>query len=124
MPNADRLRKVIAACDPSQPVPRDLYVERPNPLSRRLRNEIAHAASARVLLVGPPGVGKSTELIRFQQEAAREYTVVRPPLDTHLDLSIVSWHDLLIFTVLWAGDLLGLSQAKELQQLSDMLRAP
>lgn len=124
MPNADRLRKVIAACDPSQPVPRDLYVERPHPLPRRLRDEIAHAPSARVLLVGPPGVGKSTELIRFQQEVAGDFTVVRPPLDTHLDLSIVSWHDLLIFTVLWAGDQLKLSHAKEIHDLTDMLRAP
>src|SRR4028119_1348634 len=103
MSNTNRLRKVIAACDPSQPVPRDLYVERPSPLARRLRDEIAHAPSARVLLVGPPGVGKSTELIRFQQEASDAYIVVRPPLDTHLDLTIVSWHDLLILTVLRAG---------------------
>lgn len=124
MPNSDRLRKVIAACDPSQPVSSELYVERPQPLSRRLRDEIAHARSARVLLVGPPGVGKSTELARFQKEVADDYTVVRPPVDTHLDLSIVSWHDLLIFGVLWASDQLGLGHTKEVQTLTDMLRAP
>jgi hypothetical protein len=124
MGNAERLRSFIALCDPSAPASREAYVERPHPLARRLRDELEHSTSTRILLLGPSGVGKTTELIRFEQEISSTYKVLRPPIDTHLDLSIVSWHDLFVFSVLWEGMQMGLSQTKEIHELADMLRSP
>src|SRR6185369_8381945 len=110
---SEPLTSFVARCDPSAPATPEMYVERAQPVSGRLRDQLSTSRTARVLLVGPPGVGKTTELARFEREMSAAFNVIRPPLETHLDLSIVSWHDLFIFSMLWASERAGLAGSKE-----------
>lgn len=124
MANQEHLTKFIARCNPSTPATQEMYVERAQPMAGRLRDEMSPVATSRVLLLGPSGVGKTTEMNRVEQEIGGTYTIIRPPVDTHLDLSIVSWHDLFVFSVLWASEHMGLSGAKQVQELEEALRPP
>lgn len=116
------LASFIARCDPNAAPPPDMYVERTPPISPRLQDQLSTSKTSRILFVGPSGVGKTTELARFEHEMSDVYKVIRPPLETHLDLSIVSWHDLLILSVLWASERAGLTTTREVRELEDALR--
>jgi hypothetical protein len=124
MPPSEPLTDFIARCDPGAPVALDCYVERPQPVTKRLRDQLSTGRTSRVLLLGPSGVGKTTELARFARETASAYKVIRPPIETHLDLSIASWHDLFIFSVLWEAEQSGLTELKHARELDDALRPP
>ncbi|HSN98385.1 MAG TPA: hypothetical protein VLS89_08805 [Candidatus Nanopelagicales bacterium] len=98
------LARFIARCNPGAPAAAEVYVERDPPLVPRLHAEILPTESSRVLLLGQTGVGKSTELLRLEQRVAGEFEVLRPPLDTMLDLRNLTWHEILVFTAAWAGE--------------------
>jgi hypothetical protein len=119
---AEPLANFIARCDPSALATGETYVERAHPVTGRLRNQLSISKTSRVLVLGPSGVGKTTELARFEREMGEHYKIIRPPLDTNLDLSIVSWHDLFIFSTLWAAEQMGLSSTKQAIELEDSLR--
>jgi hypothetical protein len=124
MPSTEPLTNFITRCDPGAPVALENYVERPQPVTKRLRDQLSTGRTSRVLLLGPSGVGKTTELARFARETAGAYKIIRPPIETHLDLSIASWHDLFIFSVLWEAEQMGLTDLKHARELDDILRSP
>ncbi|HZH13651.1 MAG TPA: ATP-binding protein [Archangium sp.] len=62
------------------------YVARTDDLRQKLLNRIL-APTERILLIGgPAGCGKSTELLRLQHDAWERYTVYHCPCDRDLDL--------------------------------------
>jgi len=64
---------------------------------------LSRVPTAKVLLVGQAGVGKSTELARLEDSLSAGFIIVRPPLDQILDLTLVGWHDILVLSALWPG---------------------
>jgi hypothetical protein len=62
------------------------YVQRRDNLGHRLLNRVMVPSVARLLLAGPAGCGKSTELRRIGLTAASRYKVVLCPCDRELDL--------------------------------------
>lgn len=116
------LATFIARCDPGAAALPEMFVERAPPVVSRLRAQIGATKTARLLFVGPPGVGKTTALAHFEREAGSDYKVIRAPLELFLDLSIVSWHDLFILSTLWASERAGLATTKEARELEDALR--
>jgi energy-coupling factor transporter ATP-binding protein EcfA2 len=64
--------------------------------------ELEPSSKSRVLLFGQTGVGKSTELARLANLLQQRYLVIRPPVDKVLNLQGTSWHELLVFSALWA----------------------
>lgn len=62
------------------------YVQRRDQLGQRLLNRVMVPSVARLLLAGPAGCGKSTELRRIGLAAASRYLVVLCPCDRDLDL--------------------------------------
>ncbi len=62
------------------------YVERRDKLGARLLNRVLTPSSNRLLLAGPAGCGKSTELRRVELAACTKYTVVLCACDRDLDL--------------------------------------
>jgi energy-coupling factor transporter ATP-binding protein EcfA2 len=98
------LSEFIARCDPSALPPEDTYVPRNPDFASRLAIELTPSAKARVLLFGQTGVGKSTELTHLGRLLQERYLVIQPPVDKVLDLQEVSWHELLIYSALWAAE--------------------
>src|SRR5687767_14262084 len=99
------LSKFIARCDPSALPPEGTYVPRVPNFAARLAMELEPSRRSRVLLFGQTGVGKSTELARLAEMLEESYyIVVCPPVDKVLDLKGVSWHELLVFSALWATE--------------------
>ncbi|MFY0523464.1 hypothetical protein ACN28I_09885 [Archangium gephyra] len=64
--------------------------------------ELAPSTRSRVLLFGQTGVGKSTELARLASLLHERYLVIQPSVDKVLNLQGTSWHELLVFSALWA----------------------
>jgi len=62
------------------------YVLRPDGLGQQILNRIMVPGTHRLLLGGPAGCGKSTELIQIHRLAYSGYTVVFCPCDRELDL--------------------------------------
>jgi energy-coupling factor transporter ATP-binding protein EcfA2 len=96
------LSEFIARCDPSALPSEGRYVPRIPDFASRLAIELEPSDRARVLLFGQTGVGKSTELARLASLLQARYLVIQPPIDKVLDLQGASWHELLVFSALWA----------------------
>lgn len=96
------LSEFIARCDPSELPPKGTYVPRSPDFASRLAIELAPSFKSRVLLFGQTGVGKSTELTRLASLLEQQYLVIQPPVDKVLNLQGTSWHELLVFSALWA----------------------
>ncbi len=47
-----------------------------------------------------------------------------PPIDRFLDLRIVGWHDVFVFSVLWGADSLGLNREDQVVRLETAIRPP
>src|SRR5580658_4445240 len=82
------LQRAIRALRFTLPLEADdgLYVAREDRLGERLRERIGTAGLPRVLLAGPAGCGKSTELIRADEPAREDFLVVLCRCDRDLDL--------------------------------------
>lgn len=96
------LSEFIAQCDPSALPTEGTYVSRSPDFASRLAIELAPSDRSRVLLFGQTGVGKSTELTRLASQLQARHLVIQPPIDKTLDLQGTSWHELLVFSSLWA----------------------
>ena len=92
----------IAQCDPSALPPKGAYVPRSPDFASRLAIELEPSNRSRVLLFGQTGVGKSTELAQLAPLLQARYLVIQPPVDKVLDFQGTSWHELLVFSSLWA----------------------
>jgi hypothetical protein len=101
------LERFLEACDPATPAAGERerarrFVDRKDgfrvELAVRLRQKGAH-----VLCVGQTGTGKTTELLKVAEELQTQFVVVVPPLDRDLDLSLLGWHDVMVFGCLWAA---------------------
>jgi len=97
------LADFLARCDPASPAGRDWYVQRPQPFAPWMSQALRGVPTAKILLVGQAGVGKSTELARLEDGLQEDFTLVRSPLDQILDLTVVGWHDILVLSALWRG---------------------
>lgn len=64
----------------------DRYIVRRDGLGEQILSRILEPATRRLLLGGPAGCGKSTELIRLLAQAQPNYTAVLCPCDRDLDL--------------------------------------
>ncbi len=62
------------------------YVERPDGLGQEILDHIMVPTTHRLLLAGPAGCGKSTELLQIHRLAYRNYAVFVCPCDRDLDL--------------------------------------
>ena len=62
------------------------YVERPDALGQRILDRIMNPISHRLLLAGPAGCGKTTEIHQVVRLAHPNYTVFLCPCDRDLDL--------------------------------------
>lgn len=62
------------------------YVPRPDGLGQQILNRVMVPGTHRLLLGGPAGSGKSTELLQIHKLAYPSYTVVICPCDRELDL--------------------------------------
>lgn len=62
------------------------YIARPDELGQRILNRVMMPGARRLLLGGPAGGGKSTELLRIHALAHPNYTVFLCPCDRDLDL--------------------------------------
>lgn len=102
MATSAELHRFIAACDPGAPAGR-AYVQRQPPFINRLAATLQPSPTAKVLVVGQTGVGKSTELQKYNEAFQKEHYALCPPLDTGLDLEGTSWHEILLFTVAWSA---------------------
>lgn len=99
----EALADFLARCDPASPAPAESYVPRPQPFAPWLGKTLSRVPTAKVLLMGQAGVGKSTELARLGESLGSGFTLLRPPLDQVLDLSIAGWHDIVVLAALWSG---------------------
>lgn len=64
----------------------DRYVPRRDKLGERLRNRLLAPTARMLLLAGPAGCGKSTELLHIQASLQPDYAVFLCPCDRDLDL--------------------------------------
>lgn len=133
------LTQFVSRCDPSAVAPPTAYVEFRR-LASILTAQLDASPSSHVLLLGQIGVGKSTELHRLCDEHEgkgqvfadavlrmaqnQSYGLVKPPLDTCLDLNRVGWHDLLAFSLLWTAEALNLRDLESVKRLEEALRPP
>lgn len=62
------------------------YVERPDNLGQQILDRVMAPATHRLLLAGPAGCGKSTELLQLHRLAYPNYAVFVCPCDRDLDL--------------------------------------
>jgi len=62
------------------------YVERPDALGQKIIDRVAHAITHRLLLAGPTGCGKTTELLHVVRLAHPNFAVFLCPCDRDLDL--------------------------------------
>jgi AAA ATPase domain len=62
------------------------YVSRPDDLGQKVLGRVMAPGTHRLLLGGPAGCGKSTEILRINRLAQADYTVVICPCDRDLDL--------------------------------------
>ncbi|MBM4035290.1 MAG: hypothetical protein FJ291_26395 [Planctomycetes bacterium] len=101
------LEQLLKACDPAIPAAGDLdrsrhFVDRKDGFRAELAVRLGQEG-ARVLCVGQTGTGKTTELLKAAEELRWHYAVVTPPLDRGLDLSLLGWHDVMVFACIWAA---------------------
>lgn len=75
------------------------YVQRRDALGQRLLNRVMVPSAKRLLLAGPAGCGKSTELRQIGLLAATRYKVVLCPCDRDLDLHRLSRRSLLDYAI-------------------------
>lgn len=97
----DALADFLAHCDPATPAAPEAYVPRPQPFAPWMSKTLSRVDRAKVLLMGQSGVGKSTELARLRDGLGEQFTLIQPPIDEILDLTIAGWHDILVLTALW-----------------------
>jgi len=106
-----QLRQLLGRCDPSRPLPatdEKLYVPRTNTFREIVREHLLSNSQARVLVSGQSGVGKSTELVKLAQELSDKFYVLTPPIDLYLDLEVMNWQDIMVFSALHlASELIG-----------------
>lgn len=62
------------------------YVERPDALGQKIIDRVINPITHRLLLAGPAGCGKTTELLHVVHLAQKAYTVILCPCDRDLDL--------------------------------------
>jgi len=97
------LESFLRRVDPSAPPPEGAYVEPPLRIGDQLAVALQPHSTSRVLFVGQPGVGKSTELARLEQRLADRFVVLRPPIDA-LNLRTAGWTELVAFSALWGSE--------------------
>jgi len=100
----EQLRQLLGRCDPSRPLPatdEKFYVPRSNTFREIVREHLLSNSEARELVSGQSGVGKSTELARLAQELSNQFYVLRPPIDLYLDLEVMNWQDIIVFSALY-----------------------
>lgn len=117
------LEKFLQRVDPGSPPPDDAYVEPPSKVGERLAIAVQPNPKSRVLFVGQPGVGKSTEFARLELKLSDRYVVLRPPIDT-IDLRAVGWTELIAFSALWAAEHVGVHAWKLLAALRKVAWRP
>jgi len=98
----DGLVEFLAKCDPASPAPEGIYVERPVPFAPWIGPLVQRVLAAKILVLGQSGVGKTTELVRLER-VLQNVTLVRPPVERVLDLNVIGWHDMIVFSALWYG---------------------
>lgn len=62
------------------------YVERPDALGQKVIDRVVNPITHRLLLAGPAGCGKTTELLHVVHLAHKDYTVFLCPCDRDIDL--------------------------------------
>ena len=96
--NDNPILAFLAATDPGQPPGAAQYVARSNSLQDALDVGLRPMARSRVLLVGQTGIGKSTEIrALIASKLAASHTVLVPPVDQDVDLSVADWTDFLVY---------------------------
>lgn len=89
-------REVIRALTTNRPLgtdERQQYVDRPDRLGRKILNRVLEDTGRPLLLAGPPGCGKSTELIWLPQQDM-SFRCVLCPCDRDLDLNRITVEEL------------------------------
>lgn len=96
--NDNPILAFLAATDPGQPPGAAQYVARSNSLQDALDVGLRPMPRSRVLLVGQTGIGKSTEIrALIASKLAASHTVLVPPVDQDVDLSVADWTDFLVY---------------------------
>jgi hypothetical protein len=101
------------------PIPEAYVADRG--FARIIHARVARSESARILLLGQVGVGKSTELWALERDLASTYCVVRPPVDSVLNLAGITWPELLVYSALWAAASRGEGHSGPVRALEDAL---
>ncbi|MBI3272432.1 MAG: hypothetical protein HYZ53_25800 [Planctomycetes bacterium] len=85
---------------------------------------IGASESARVLLLGQLGVGKSTEMWALEKQLSSTYCVLRPPAASVLNLSLAGWPEIFVYAALWAADAQNSRETRAARAVEEALGQP